>query len=121
MEKPVKDKTSLKKKFFSKTHGEIIYKRATRKIKNAMVSFFIINFLSKNHRDPLISYRLRGQYNKAAEMKEKFVNALKLQGLNPLLEGTHQEFVVYDSNYSLDQGLIPLVHLSTPLSPSFFK
>jgi len=68
---------------------------------------YAINFLSKNRRDPLISYRLRGDYKQALQYRENFISALEAQGLKILLDGTHYEFTIYDSNYGLDEGLVP--------------
>lgn len=67
---------------------------------------YAINFLSRNRRDPLISQRIRGDYQKALLRRTAFQNALKSVDLEPLQDGTHFEFVIYDDNPQLDQGMV---------------
>ncbi len=66
---------------------------------------YAINFLSRNRRDPLISQRIRGDYQKALLRRTAFQEALKTVGLEPLQDGTHFEFVIYDDNPQLDEGM----------------
>jgi hypothetical protein len=67
---------------------------------------YAINFLSRNRRDPLISQRIRGDYQKALVRRTVFQEALKSVGLESLQDGTHFEFVIYDDNPQLDQGMV---------------
>ena len=68
---------------------------------------YAINFLSKNRKAPLISYRVRGDYDTALDCRNKLHQAFIDYGLTPLVDGTHYEFTIYDTNYSLDKGMVP--------------
>lgn len=67
---------------------------------------YAINFLSKNRKDPLISFRCKGDYEKALIKREELINDLQNMGLKTLMDGTHYEFTIYDDNYGLDEGLV---------------
>ncbi len=68
---------------------------------------YAVNFLSKNRKDPLISYRVRGEYDKAVKLRDDLHKAFLDAGVIPLLDGTHYEFTLYDTNYELDRGMVP--------------
>ena len=69
---------------------------------------FASNLLSKKQdKYPLISQRVRGNYEHALDQRETFQKMLVQNGITLLLDGTHFEAIIYDSNYSLDTGFVP--------------
>lgn len=71
------------------------------------VSYAINALSAKKKKYPLISQRIRGNYDKALEHRATFRKKLEQAGLTILLDGTHYEAIIYDSNYALDEGFVP--------------
>ncbi len=69
---------------------------------------YAVNALSKsNPKYPLISQRVRGDYERALVQREMFRKILNESGVTCLSDGTHYEAIIYDSNYGLDEGFVP--------------
>lgn len=71
------------------------------------VSFALNMLSSKAVKYPLVSQRVRGEYARALECRAAFRAKLQAAALTVLMDGTHNEAIVYDSNYSLDAGFVP--------------
>jgi hypothetical protein len=75
---------------------------------NKFNASYATNFLSRNRKDPLISHRLRGKYENALLKREELRDAITKAGLKVLLDGTHYEFTIFDTNIALDDGFVPV-------------
>ena len=69
---------------------------------------YAVNVLSKKADGwPLISHRIRADYESALVFREHFRSLLMINGISCLTDGTHYEAIIYDSNYALDNGFVP--------------
>lgn len=67
---------------------------------------YAINFLSKNRYDPLIAFRAKGTFEKANEANEQLKRAFEAAGVKTLMDGTHSEIAIFDTNYDLDANFV---------------
>lgn len=67
---------------------------------------YAINIFSKNRKDPLITLRAKGSYKWATAQRDLLIEKFVEAGLEKLIDGTHNEFTIFDDNLDLDTGMV---------------
>ena len=69
---------------------------------------YALNFLSQNRKDPLIAFRVKAKtIAEAHKARDRVMEQCIALDLAILDKGRHNEFIIYDTNYSLDKNFVP--------------